>query len=50
MVLPKLDYFVCFSKGYNKMAAKNCPVRRWPVPAKIEHSKTRLVWFSVVNC
>jgi hypothetical protein len=39
-----------FSNGYNKMAAENGLVLGWPVPAEIDQSKARFVWFSHVNC
>jgi hypothetical protein len=32
MAIQKLDYFVRFSNGYSKMAAKNDLVLGWPVP------------------
>jgi hypothetical protein len=50
MVIQFFDQSVQFSNGYNKMADKNGPVLEWPVKAEINHSKTKLVWFSDVYC
>jgi hypothetical protein len=32
MAIQKLNYFVQFSNGYNKMAAKNGVTLEWPAP------------------
>jgi hypothetical protein len=50
MAFLKLDHFVQFSDGYKKMAAKNGLVLRWLVPAEIDPSIIRFVWFSDVYC
>ncbi len=47
MAIQKPDPFVWFSNGYNKMAAENCPVLGWQVPAEIDHWKPDLSGFQM---